>query len=97
MFILLGLVLHPNVDSQHDSEWIRQLLAYMHDLIDFAKTVKPGKIEIEIDNDARYLAKMSWFDKMLGRFAGEKVDLELDGRPWEGGWNMAGRISWGLL
>jgi hypothetical protein len=73
------------------------ILAYLDALISFAKTVSPGAIEVEIDNDARYLAKLAWFETMLDRWMGRKVVRELDGSPWAGGWNMAGRISWSLL
>ena len=73
------------------------VLAYLDRLMVFAKTVSPGAMEVEIDNDARYLAKLAWFETMLDRLAGREVHRELDGTPWEGGWNMAGRISWSLL
>lgn len=74
-----------------------RVISYLDTFLAFIKTVPPGAIEVEIDNDARYLAKLAWFEKMLYRLAGRPGGPELDGSPWEGGWNMAGRISWSLL
>lgn len=74
-----------------------RILAYLHALVSFAKTVQPGELEVDADNDERYRIKLRWFEKMLDRWDGHEAKYDLEGAPWEGGWNMFARISWGLL
>ena len=59
--------------------------------------MQPGEIEVDVDSDRRYAIKLQWYEKMLGRWKGDAISEDLDGSPWEGGWNAFMRISWGLI
>lgn len=72
-------------------------MQYLQILLDFARTVHPGELEKEADNDTGYLIKLKWFEKMFARWRGEDVDEKLDGTAWEGGWNSYMKISWDCI
>lgn len=67
-------------------------------LLNFAKTVPPGPIEVESDNDPRHGARIAWFERMLTRWSGgTPSESDPDGSAWEGGWNQPARLAWAMI
>ena len=66
-------------------------------LVTYAKTIKPGTIELVVDSNPRYFAKMNWFDNMLDNWQRRGVKRKLDGSSWEGGWNQRAKLAWALI
>ena len=77
-------IIASNISSPPPDE----ILRHLDTLITFAKTVKPGDIEIVAEDDQRYAMELLWFEKILKHWRGKVTDNKLDGSPWEGGWNM---------
>ncbi|EIW71319.1 hypothetical protein TREMEDRAFT_67696 [Tremella mesenterica DSM 1558] len=71
---------------------------YLRDLVEYARHVMGSPIEIEVDDDPRYFAKLEWFETMLKRWSGQsKKTEEPDGTQWDGGWNQFARLLWGFI
>ena len=73
------------------------VLRALRTLLDFARTVKGGDIEVEVDNGMRYAAKLAWFEKFLTTWSGQPKSGELDGSGWKGGWNQYAKLLWSGL
>ncbi|RXK37503.1 hypothetical protein M231_05224 [Tremella mesenterica] len=71
---------------------------YLRDLVEYARHVTGSPIEIEVDDNPRYFAKLEWFETMLKRWSGQsKKTEEPDGTQWDGGWNQFARVLWGFI
>lgn len=74
------------------------IIVTLNGLVEFARTVQPGQLDCESDNDARYGPKLAWFQRVLDRWEGKAVsDEDPDGSAWEGGWNQRTRLAWALI
>jgi hypothetical protein len=73
-------------------------VAYLGELVSFAKTVEPGKIEITLEGSGRYEARLAWFERMLDRWAGRKVGpSQPKGEGWPKGWDDHARVMWEMI
>ncbi|KAK4684164.1 hypothetical protein P7C73_g6037, partial [Tremellales sp. Uapishka_1] len=74
------------------------ITVYVEQLLQFARSVKRGEIERDLEEDVRYFAKLAWFERMWSRWRGEKVvEAEPEGKGWQGGWNQSARLDWGFI
>lgn len=75
-----------------------EVLAWLATLVAYAKTVSCGDIEVDIDADQRFGAKVAYFDRQLQRWGGQPVpECDPDGSGWIGGWNQRSKLVWQMV
>lgn len=88
LFVIAGAGGVPDAGVQ---QWLATLVAY-------AKTVTCGDIEVDIDADQRFNAKVAYFDRQLQRWGGQPVpECDPDGSGWIGGWNQRSKLVWQMV
>ena len=76
-----------------------KILNYLEALLQYAKTIQPGVVDVNSDNDERYFRKLALFERILKVMQGGRLSdgPTMDGEGWEGGWGQFMAITWGLL
>ena len=94
VFMLEPTFMLADLTSPRGSPPIDSAMNYLRELVEYAETVKGGEEEVEVNNDERYFIKLGWFEMILKLWAGERVDVALDGGPWERGWKDYSKLMW---
>lgn len=74
-------------------------LHYLQELVDRARTIPNGTLDVHSDNDDRFAQKLALFERLLAVMQGKDVDAApaMDGVGWEGGWGEYMTLTWKLL
>lgn len=62
--------------------------------------MKAEEIEMELEGDLKYFAKLAWFERILRRWSDGEVEgdeEEPDGRDWVEGWSERMRMLWRFM
>ena len=92
-------ILEPTFIMAQLSRPSQDTLKYLETLVDYAKTVPNGTVDIYSDTDERYLAKLALFEHMLATMKGahSQAASMMAGDKWEGGWSQFMTLSWKML
>lgn len=91
-------LLEPTFILAYVSRAQGRTLDYLHELLQYAKTIQPGVVDVNSDNDERYFRKLALFERILKFMQGGSLSdaPTMDGEGWEGGWGEFMAITWGL-
>ena len=73
------------------------ILDCLRAMLAFARGVKGGAIELDVDHDVRYFVKLRWFERKLDIWNGGAGSGALDGSGWSKGWNQYSKLLWSGL
>lgn len=93
-FLLEPTFLLADILAQ-DAPLSTEIKQYLERLMQHAKTIQPGDLETQSEEDVRYFAKLALFDKILAKL--KLKDDQADGKGWEGGWGEFMTVTWGLI
>jgi hypothetical protein len=91
LFLLSAL---STADQATPEDWA---ITWLKDLVEYARNIPVGNIEVVRERDGRVELKLRWFEKMLARWEHRDYTGELDGSLWELGWKDFAKLLWGFL
>ncbi|WVQ83356.1 hypothetical protein IAT38_005495 [Cryptococcus sp. DSM 104549] len=100
LFALESLFILAELTLSQQRQVTPEVGRYLRVLLDFAKAVKPGKLEETLEAEERYRPQWAWYERMLAGWTGkgDRGGEAPDGRGWEGGeWTQRMRMIWGFV
>ncbi|ODN94340.1 hypothetical protein L198_05197 [Cryptococcus wingfieldii CBS 7118] len=99
LFALEPLVVLAKLTASPKAQPESKAAAYARNLLEFAKTVQPGKLEKPLEEGGRYEGQWQWYEHIISGWTGQgkRGGDEPDGGAWEGGWTQRMRMLWGFF